>query len=90
MRVSVQFHAQADLPHGKSPRYHWIGDCLGARAGLDAVVKRKILSGIEMDIVSQCLTKRSDRVIMLRILEVSDSILYTKSATLSQFSRGFP
>jgi hypothetical protein len=29
---------------GKSPWYHWIRGCVGLRADLDAVVKRKILS----------------------------------------------
>jgi hypothetical protein len=40
MEVSGQLHAPAALPQGKEA--HWIGGCVGPRAVLDAVVKRKI------------------------------------------------
>jgi hypothetical protein len=43
--VSGQLHAQAALPpRDKAPGTHWIGGWVGPRAGLDTVVKRKILS----------------------------------------------
>jgi hypothetical protein len=42
MEVSGQFHAPAALLPGKEP--HWIGDGVGPRAVLYAVVKRKIPS----------------------------------------------
>jgi hypothetical protein len=29
------------LPGGRAPGTHWIGDCLGPKAGLDAVARRK-------------------------------------------------
>jgi hypothetical protein len=38
MEVSGQLHPPAALPPGT----HWIGGCVGARAGLDAVQKRNI------------------------------------------------
>jgi hypothetical protein len=44
MDVSSQLHAPAALPSGKNPGTHWIGGWVGPRAGLDAVVKRKIPS----------------------------------------------
>jgi len=43
MEVSGQLHAPVALPPGKEPPVtHWIGGCVGPRAGLDAVVKKKI------------------------------------------------
>jgi hypothetical protein len=42
MQVSGQLHTPAALPSGRSPGTHWIGGWVGPRAGLDAVVKRKI------------------------------------------------
>jgi hypothetical protein len=47
MEVSGQLNAPATLPPRKDPRYtldSWIGGWVGPRAGLDMVVKRKILS----------------------------------------------
>jgi hypothetical protein len=44
MEVSGQLHAPAALPPGKASETHWIGGCVGPRAVLDAVVKRKIPS----------------------------------------------
>jgi hypothetical protein len=45
MEVSSQLHAQAALPPRKrAPGTHWIGGWVGPRAGLEAVVKRKIPS----------------------------------------------
>jgi hypothetical protein len=45
MEVSVQLHFLAALPTGKKvPGTHRIGGWVGPRAGLDAVVERKILS----------------------------------------------
>jgi hypothetical protein len=44
MEMSGQFQAPAALAPGRDPRTHWIGDWVGPRAGLDAVVKRKIPS----------------------------------------------
>jgi len=45
MEVSDQIHAPAALSPGKGPlRTHWIGGWVGPRAGLDAMVKRKIPS----------------------------------------------
>jgi hypothetical protein len=45
MEMSGQFHAPAALHPGKrAPGTHWIGDWVGPRAVLDAVVKRKISS----------------------------------------------
>jgi len=41
VEVNGQLHAPADLPSGKSPGAHWIGKWVGARAGLDAMAKRK-------------------------------------------------
>jgi hypothetical protein len=40
----VSFTPQPLYPQGKSPGTHWIGDWVGPRAVLDAVVKRKIPS----------------------------------------------
>jgi hypothetical protein len=40
----VIFMPPAALPHGKSPCTMWRGGWLSARAGLDAVVRRKIPS----------------------------------------------
>jgi hypothetical protein len=43
MDVSGQLRAAAALPPREvAPGSHWIGDKVGPRAGLDAVVKRKI------------------------------------------------
>jgi hypothetical protein len=43
--VSGQLHAPAALPHReRAPSTHWIGGWVGARAVLDALVKRKIPS----------------------------------------------
>jgi hypothetical protein len=44
MEMSGQLHAPAALPSGKEPLTHWIGDSVGPKAILDAVVKRKIPS----------------------------------------------
>jgi hypothetical protein len=45
MEVSGQLHASAALPPREiAPGTHWIGGWVGPRAGLDAVVKRKISS----------------------------------------------
>jgi hypothetical protein len=45
MQVSGQLHASAALPPEKeTPGTHWIGDWVGLRAVLDAVLKRKIPS----------------------------------------------
>jgi len=45
MEVSGQFHAPAVLsPMERAPGTHWIGDWVGPRTGLVAVVKRKIPS----------------------------------------------
>jgi hypothetical protein len=33
--VSSQIHAPSALPQRKSPGTHWIGGCVGPRAGLD-------------------------------------------------------
>jgi hypothetical protein len=44
MEVSHQFHAPAALPPESAPNTHWIGDWMGHRTVLDAVVKRKIPS----------------------------------------------
>jgi hypothetical protein len=43
MEVSGQLHATAALPPEETaPGTHWIGGCLGPRAGPDAMVQRKI------------------------------------------------
>jgi hypothetical protein len=43
MEASGQFHVPAALPPEKEPLVtHWIGGWVGPRAGLDAVMKRKI------------------------------------------------
>jgi len=42
MEVNGQLYAPAALPPGKQP--HWIGGWVEPKAGLDAVVKRKIPS----------------------------------------------
>jgi hypothetical protein len=43
MEVSGQLHTPAALLPGKEPPgTHWIGGWVGPRAGLDAMVKRKI------------------------------------------------
>jgi hypothetical protein len=45
MEVNGQLHAPAALhPKERDPGTHWIGGCVGPRAVLDAVVKRKIPS----------------------------------------------
>jgi hypothetical protein len=45
MAVSGQLHAPAALPpRERAPVTHWIGNWVGPRAVLDAVVKRKIPS----------------------------------------------
>jgi hypothetical protein len=45
MKVTGQFHAPvALLPRERATGTQWIGDWMGPRAGLDAVVKRKIPS----------------------------------------------
>jgi hypothetical protein len=45
MEVSGKFHVPAAYHPGKeAPGTHWIGSWVGPRAGLDAVVKRKIPS----------------------------------------------
>jgi hypothetical protein len=45
MEVSGQLHSPAASPSGeKKTNTHWIGGWMGPRAGLDAVVKRKIPS----------------------------------------------
>jgi hypothetical protein len=45
MEVNGQLHAPAALPPGKEPPgTHCIGGWVGPRAGLDAVVRRKISS----------------------------------------------
>jgi hypothetical protein len=45
MEVNEQLHAPAALLSGeRSLGTHWIGGWVGPRAGLDTVVKRKILS----------------------------------------------
>jgi hypothetical protein len=41
--MSGQLHASAALPQGKAPGTHWIGGCVGLRAGLEDVEKRKFL-----------------------------------------------
>jgi hypothetical protein len=44
-KSSTTYHSSVTLPFGEKgemPRTHWIGDCVGPRAGLDAVVQRKI------------------------------------------------
>jgi hypothetical protein len=41
MDVSNQLHSPVALPQGKSPSTHRIGEWVGPRAGLDAVVERK-------------------------------------------------
>jgi len=46
MEVSGQLRATAALHLGIEPSgTHWVGGWVGPRAGLDAVAKRKILSG---------------------------------------------
>jgi len=45
MKVSGQLHALAALPPREgAPGTHWLGGWVGARAVLEAVVKRKIPS----------------------------------------------
>jgi hypothetical protein len=45
MEVSGQFHASDRFtPRERALSTHWIGGCVGLRAGLDTVVKRKIPS----------------------------------------------
>jgi hypothetical protein len=44
MEVSGQIHVPAALPQGKAPDTYQIGGWVDTRAGLDAVVKRKIPS----------------------------------------------
>jgi hypothetical protein len=41
MEVNGQRYAPAAVPPGERvPNTHWIGGCVGSRAGLDAVAKR--------------------------------------------------
>jgi hypothetical protein len=45
MEVSGQLHAPGRFtPRERDPGTHWIGGCVGSRAVLDEVVKRKIPS----------------------------------------------
>jgi len=44
MDVDGQVHVPTALTPGKVPGTHWIGGWVGPRAGLDAVVRRKIPS----------------------------------------------
>jgi hypothetical protein len=48
--VSGQLHAQPLYPRGKSPATHFIEGCVGPRADLDDVEKRKFLAlpGLEL------------------------------------------
>jgi hypothetical protein len=47
MEVSGKLHTPVRFtPKERALGSHWIGGCVGPRAGLDAVVKRKILSEI--------------------------------------------
>jgi len=42
MEVTGQLHAPATLPPGeRAPLTHWIGDWMGPRAGLDAMMRGK-------------------------------------------------
>jgi hypothetical protein len=44
MEVSGQLHASAALAPEEKTGIHWMGGWVGPRAGMDAVVKRKIPS----------------------------------------------
>jgi hypothetical protein len=44
MEINGQLHAPAALPPLKAPGTHWIGGCVGPRAGFDAVEKEKNLA----------------------------------------------
>jgi hypothetical protein len=48
--VNGQLDAPADLPPGKAPGTHWKEGCVGPRAGLDDVEKRKFftLQGVKL------------------------------------------
>jgi hypothetical protein len=55
MEMSSQLHSPAGLHPGKElPRTHWIGHCVGTRAGLDAVEK-KIIAAQEIQPVPSSL-----------------------------------
>ena len=43
MEVSGQHHAPAVLPPGKRPGTHWVGSCVGLRAGVDSMKKKNSL-----------------------------------------------
>jgi hypothetical protein len=60
MEVSGQLHAPAALTPGKEPpRSHWIGGWVGPRAGLDRVVKRKILEDKINELERNCKKSQS-------------------------------
>jgi len=48
MGLSGQLHASAGrfIPRERTPGIHYIGDCVGPRASLDAVVRKKFLAPI--------------------------------------------
>jgi hypothetical protein len=41
MEVGVQLHSYRCIPGERAPGTRWIGDWVGTRAGLDAVLKGK-------------------------------------------------
>jgi hypothetical protein len=47
MEMSGQLHAPLIYSEERAPSTHWIGGCVGPRAGLDAVMKKKIPSPAE-------------------------------------------
>jgi hypothetical protein len=73
MEVIGQLHVPAALPPGKEPPVtHWTGGWVGPRAGLDAVVKRKILSPcrqsnppIIQPVTQRCTTELSRLLVLL-------------------------
>jgi hypothetical protein len=53
--MSTKLHVPAALPMGKAHGIHWIGGCLGPRAGSDDVEKRKFLTlpGLELRLLGR-------------------------------------
>jgi hypothetical protein len=47
MKVGGQRHAPTALPPGKRPGTHFIGGCVGPRAGLDGCVKSRPTPGFD-------------------------------------------
>jgi hypothetical protein len=63
------FTPQSHYPWIKAPGTHWVGDCVGSRTGLDAVLKRKISDSMgNQNPLAKCLIYNSILPEVLSIL----------------------